>query len=129
MHLHQIILKSPEPCHTEINDADWQHGLPSEWRAAAITPFSFASYREYEIPATRTLGYDQDGDPCYCRLAYLLGTLRSDNDEEFYEAVVYGEEVHAWRLRGARWLIWRIEYQDDYDRHRGAYNLADRMPQ
>lgn len=113
----------------ELPDPDWQQALPAEWRAAAVAPLSFAIHREYEMPACRSFGYDADGAPCYYRHAFLLGAPRSDDDEEFYEAVVYGEEVEAWRLRDERWLVWRIVRQDEDCRApRGFYSFSEQMP-
>jgi len=110
-------------------DPDWRQALPAEWRSAAIAPLNFAIHREYEMPASRTLGYDEDGLPCYYRHAFVLGAPYSDDDEEFYAAVVYGEEVHAWRLRDERWLIWRIVREDGDGRGNcGFYSFSEEMP-
>lgn len=116
-------------CGKREREPDWQNGLPAEWRVAAIAPLHFATFREYEIPASRTLGYDEDGLPCYYHHSYVLGELRSDDDEEFYEHIAYGEEVEAWRLRDERWLIWRIVHEDGVCRgNRGFYSFSERMP-
>ena len=110
-------------------DPDWQKDLPEEWRAAVIGPLDFATWKEYEMPASRSLGYDEDGKPCYYRHVFLLDALRWDDDEEFYAAIVYGEDVHAWRLRDERWLIWRVVHQEDDSRSgRGFYSFSDSMP-
>ncbi|MGV8891548.1 MAG: hypothetical protein ACOH2K_01070 [Burkholderiaceae bacterium] len=128
MHLDQIILTPAEPCHPTCSNADWQQALPSEWQAAAVVPIRFATYREYEMLAARSLGYDAQGNPCYCRQAFVLDTLRSDDDEEFYEVIAYGEEIQAWRLHDTRWLIWRIEYREDGRSKRDCYRFSDCMP-
>jgi hypothetical protein len=113
----------------ETADPDWQRALPTEWRTAVVTPLRFSTYREYDMPATRSLGYDEHGKPCYYRHTFLLDTLRSDDDEEFYEAYVYGEEVHAWRLFDERWLIWQIVRQEcDCRGDRGVYRFSERRP-
>lgn len=44
--------------------------------------------------------------------------LRTD-DEEFYEAVVYGEEVEAWRI---------VRQGEDCGAPRGFYSFAETMP-
>lgn len=110
-------------------DPDWQKNLPEEWRTAVIAPLDFATWQDYEMPAARCLGYDEDGTPCYYRHMFLLDALRWDDDEEFYPAIVYGEDVHAWRLRDDRWLIWRVVQQED-DTHsgRGFYRFSDSLP-
>jgi hypothetical protein len=126
MHLQ---LRTAAACRREDKDPDWRHALPAEWRAAAVAPLNFAIHREYEIPASRTLGYDEEGVACYYRHVFFLGATRSDDDEEFYEAIVYGEEVHAWRLRDERWLIWRIVREDGDGRgNRGFYRFSEDMP-
>lgn len=126
MHLQALAGTSRLPAR---RDPDWRHALPAEWHAAAIAPISFAVHREYEMPASRTFGYDAEGTPCYYRHAFVLAAPRSDDDEEFYEAVVYGEEVEAWRLRDERWLVWRIVRRDEDCREpRGFYSFSERMP-
>jgi hypothetical protein len=110
-------------------DPDWRQLLPADWRAAAIAPLTFAIHREYEIPASRTLGYDEEEKACYYHHAFLLRAPCSDDDEEFYETIVYGEEVHAWRLRDERWLIWRIvRAEGDCRGNRGFYSFSENMP-
>ena len=111
------------------DDPDWQQALPAEWRAQAIAPLRFTIHRDYEMPASRTLGYDQDGQTCYYQHTFALGEPRSDDDEEFYEAIVHGEEVHAWRLRDQRWLGWSvIRKEGDCRGNRGRYSFAQSMP-
>lgn len=118
------------PRHKERRDPDWSQGLPGAWHAAAIAPISFATQREYEMPASRTLGYDEQRQPCFYRHSYILGALHSDDDEEYYETVVYGEEVRAWRLRDERWLIWRIAHAEGRCRdNQGFFSFSERMPQ
>ncbi len=110
-------------------DPDWQKDLPCEWRAMAVAPIRFENHRDYEMPASRTLGYDGEMYPCFYRHLYLLGALYSDDDEEYYEAIAYGEEVRAWRLRDDRWLIWRIVHEGGECRgNRGFYSLSESMP-
>ena len=117
------------PCRKKNRDPEWQKGLPLEWSTAAIAPLCFTNHSEYEIPASRTLGYDEEGEMCYYRHTYILSTLRSDDDDEFYEAIAYGEEVQAWRLRDERWLIWRIVHEDGVCRgNRGFYSFSESMP-
>lgn len=37
----------------------------------------------------------------------MLTALKSDDDEVFYEMPDYAETQTAWRLRDARWLVYR----------------------
>ena len=129
-----MLLQSHQPrttrcCRKKDRDPEWQKALPAEWRTAAVSPLHFSTYREYEMPASRTLGYDEDGTPCYYHHVYILGALHSDDDEEFYETVAYGEEVEAWRLRDERWLIWRIVHEEERcSGNRGFYSFSEKMP-
>jgi hypothetical protein len=81
--------------------------LPPEWRDQVVAPRSFRVFREFEIPARRVLGDDGHGQACYSTHDYRLLDPRSDDDEEFYEALAYSESVIAWRLRDGRWLVYR----------------------
>ena len=108
---------------------DWSALLPADWRAMAEAPLRFVEYREYEMPASRCLGYDADDRLCYCAHHYLLETCRSDDDEEFYRAVTGGETLHAWRLRDGRWLVYRRPIADDCQpASRGFYSFAPTAP-
>ena len=116
--------------HTARDRTDWLAYLPSEWREMAITPLDFVEYHEYEVAASRCLGYDVDGQTCYYAHGYALNEPRSDDDEEFYQVVVYSESVHAWRLRDDRWLIHRIVHHcGEGAPGRGFYSFAERCPQ
>ena len=107
----------------------WQQALPAELQAVAIAPISFTVHHEYEMPAFRTLGYDEEGMTCYYCHSFVLGEPRSDDDEEFYEALVHGEEVQAWRLRDERWLVWKIvQKEGDCRGNQGCYSIAQSMP-
>jgi hypothetical protein len=129
MQTQEFQTKCDLPCRKTSRDPEWQKALPVEWRDATIAPLHFKQYREYEIPASRTLGYDEEGQPCYYRHTYIISSLRSDDDEEFYESIAYGEEVQAWRLRDERWLIWRIVHEDGVCRgNRGFYSFSESMP-
>ncbi|WP_153110718.1 hypothetical protein [Propionivibrio limicola] len=110
-------------------DPDWRHTLPAEWRDAVVAPLEFSVHRDYETAACRVLGFDEDGDACYYRHTYLLKSVCSDDGEEFYEAVVYGEEVKGWRLRDGRWLLWRVFHEDgDCHGNRGFYSFSEDFP-
>lgn len=107
---------------------DWAAHLPAEWRSMAETPLRFAEYREYEMAASRCLGYDADDRLCYSAHRYLLETCRSDDGEEFYRAVTGGEILHAWRLRDGRWLVHRRPIAEDGQPLRGFYGFASEAP-
>lgn len=112
---------SPEPA--------WTDKLPSKWRPMIVAPLVFHCHTEYEITASRTLGEDEDGRRCYYAHDYLLVGERSDDGEDFYRAVDYGEKVCAWRLRDERWLIYReVITRDDVAPGRSFYNFATECP-
>lgn len=106
----------------------WLHGLPAEWREQVIEPFDIDRFVEYEMAASRCLGYDIDGALCFYSHEYALEEARSDDDEEFYRVVTHGETVHAWRLRDERWLIFRQHTGDDCAPQRAFFMLAEHPP-
>ena len=108
---------------------DWLLFLPDEWRDMVIEPLDFQQHREYEMAAMRSFGYDVDGLTCYYAHSYALNESRTDDDEDFYEVVAYGESVHAWRLRDERWLTFRVVYTGgDCTRNRGFYSFSPQAP-
>ena len=123
------LLRINQPGRSNCPRPDWQIFLPSEWRDMVIEPFDFKQHREYEMAAARCFGYDIDGTTCYYTHNYALNQSRSDDDEEFYEVVAYGETVHAWRLRDERWLIYRVVYTGgECAPARGFYSFAEQHP-
>ncbi|HZX30906.1 MAG TPA: hypothetical protein VFF03_06120 [Rhodocyclaceae bacterium] len=122
------LLRETSPRRTR-EEPDWRSALPGEWRAAAVAPLHIDTWREHEMPACRSIGYDEDEAPCYYRHVFLLSGLRSDDDLEYYEALVYGEEVQAWRLRDGRWLVWRVAHgEEDWQPAAGFYGFSEQMP-
>ena len=110
-------------------EPEWRTHLPTQWRECVVTPLELNVHREYEIPASRMLGHDEDGVLCFYGHDYALARSRSDDDEEFYRVLEHGETVRAWRLRDGRWLRYRIEFRDDDSAAaRGCYTLADFPP-
>ncbi|CAN5208404.1 hypothetical protein BH10PSE16_BH10PSE16_22260 [soil metagenome] len=107
----------------------WWDELPSPIRALVVAPISFDLMQEYEIPADRTKGYDQQHKPCYCAFRYVMTQLRSDDDEVFYEVPVYAETLTSWRLFDERWLICRttIDNFDSGDRQT-CFSISNAMP-
>lgn len=117
------------PAVHEQHGVAWRQHLPAEWRDSVIEAFDFTEYREYEMAAKRGFGYDVDGEACYYTHHYLLDQSRSDDDEDFYHVVAYGEMLHAWRLRDERWLIYReVWTHADSAPNRGFYSFADKAP-
>ncbi len=59
-------LQSPASAlhHHDNGAPDWQQALPAEWHAETIAPQRFTRHRDYEMPASRTLGSDQEGVAC-----------------------------------------------------------------
>ena len=130
MHLTSSIAHGRHKTESPLRDDDsWREYLPAEWRAMVVEPLSFVSHREYEIPASRTLGYAPDNEVCYYRHCYLLAESRSDNDEEFYPVVTRGESLRAWRLRDDRWLTYRIALAPEEATYgRGFYAFSASCP-
>lgn len=116
------------PCRFAASDPDWRRDLPADWQAAVQTPLHFRRWQEYEMPARREIGYDEDDAPCYYRHRFLLESLYEE-DDDLHVAIVYGEEVAAWRLRDGRWLVWRLERQPSQcAAGRGFYSFSERRP-
>lgn len=108
----------------------WHDLLTAEWADKVIRPNSFRVFQEFEIPARRVLGFDHHGRPCFCAHDYRLMDQRSDDDEEFYETLAYGESVTAWRLHDDRWLVYRrVEPLGEEGATDSEFRVADRMPQ
>lgn len=122
------LIRINRPGRSTCTTPDWQAYLPAEWRAMVVEPLDFKQHREYEISAARCFGYDVDGATCYYTHSYALNQSRSDDDEEFYEVVTYGETVHAWRLRDDRWLNYRVVYSGDGAPGRGFYSFSEQAP-
>lgn len=106
----------------------WHAGLPSDWKQAVDRPMYFRHYREYELPAERTVGYDQDDRPCFVQHRFVLPRLASDDGEEFYEAVTLAEEMTAWRLHDGRWLVLRNTNAGACQPNGGFYAISPDMP-
>jgi hypothetical protein len=107
----------------------WQKHLPPEYRALVIAPLDIRCYRDYEMTAERDVGHDEDDKPCFTAHRFGLFEPRSDDDEEFYSVLAYGESLAAWRLRDDRWLIWReIISEENCGEARSFYCLAQEMP-
>lgn len=116
-------------CALRPADPDWQRALPRRWRALVLAPCRFATYRADDMPALRCLGYGADDAPCYYHHTFALDTLCVDDDDEFYETFLYGEDVHAWRLADGRWLVWRaVRRAGDCRGGEGVLSVADAMP-
>jgi len=123
------LLRIDPPGRSSDASPNWQIFLPDEWRGMVIEPFDFKQHREYEMAAMRTFGYDVDGAACYYAHSYALNESRSDDDEDFYEVVAYGESVHAWLLRDERWLIYRVVYTGgEGTPARGFYSFSEQQP-
>lgn len=113
---------------TKASSPNWVEHLPDIWKGVVEAPLYFKQYREYEISAERALGYDVDDHPCFTSHRFMLTSLASDDDEEFYELVTYSEEMAAWRLRDERWLIYRRISTNNCNQSRSFYALSPDMP-
>lgn len=108
---------------------NWQQDLPEDWRPSVAEALDFTEFREYEMPACRTLGHDEEGKLCFYAHRFTLTESRSDDDEDFYEIVAYSETVRGWRLRDGRWLIYRIvQNGDDGASGHGFYSFSEQAP-
>jgi hypothetical protein len=108
---------------------DWRRDLPREWAGQVVSPTLFSRFREYEMLAERVVGYEVDDEPCYCAHYFVLNTLRSDDDDEFYLVPGYWERLVAWRLIDGRWLIFRcLSSNEDCAQSRSFFSFADEMP-
>lgn len=113
----------------EICLREWQRHLPKSWRAVVDVPLYFKRFREHELPASRSLGLDENYQPCYCAHSVVIPELRSDDDEEYYQVVTYAEQLAAWRLRDGRWLIFRrVGGADCTAPLKDFYSFSDTMP-
>ena len=120
---------APQSASQKRDEAAWLAWLPREWRAMVVVPLDFVEHRDYEVSASRCLGYDVEREVCYYAHGYALDELRSDDDEEYYQVVVYSETVHAWRLRDERWLVHRIAHHcGEGAPGRGFYSFAAQCP-
>jgi len=127
MHLQQPD-RHPRQATDEEAAADWLRLLPAEWRDAIDPPLYFRRYREYEMLAERTIGYDEDERPCFIAHQFTLTRLSSDDDEEFYETVAFAEEMTAWRMRDGRWLVLRNTQADPGSKNGDFYAIYPDAP-
>lgn len=107
---------------------DWSKHLPEAWLGAVDQPLYFKCYSEYEMCAERSVGYDADDCPCFTAHQFILTSIASDDDEEYYEVVTYAEEMAAWRLHDERWLIYRTVTTSPCNAPRGFYAVSPEMP-
>ncbi|NEV63792.1 hypothetical protein [Thiorhodococcus minor] len=55
--------------------------------------------------------------------------VRSDDDEDLYQALAYSESITAWRLSGRRWLVHRrVEPLGEEGESGSSFSLEGRMP-
>lgn len=107
----------------------WLVDLPQDLQALVVAPVCMDVFREYEMQAERAQGRDAANTPCFYEFRYVLTTLRSDDDEVFYEAPVYAETLTSWRLIDERWLVCKTTL--DRTEHRSShtsFSLSDCMP-
>jgi hypothetical protein len=95
-----------------------------------VVPRVFEIQREYEVAAARVIGRDDSAAPCFCAYSYRSTKLCCDDNDVFYEATIYCEELSAWRLRDGRWLSWRLVVTGDDDGEKAGvrYALSEKMP-
>lgn len=105
----------------------WRRYLPDVWRDAVEAPLTIDHHREYEMEATRSVGYDADARPCYTAHRFVLTNAAPGTDGP-REIPAYGEEMAAWRLRDERWLVFRIISAGNGALPRGFYAISPDMP-
>jgi hypothetical protein len=107
----------------------WWRDLLAEWREMVVVPLDFDFFGDAEVDAERVIGYDENRERCYCAHRYVVTTLRSDDDEDYYIVPAYGESQTSWRLRDGRWLIYRVVMgAEDCSAQKGFYSLSEQMP-
>ena len=107
----------------------WRQDLPKELLDQVQTPQIFALEDDYEVAARHIVGYDQDGQACYCAYTCTLTDLCCDDEDQFFEGLSYQEELSAWRLHDRRWLLRRaVVTADDPDTRHIVFRCSDRMP-
>ncbi|MDR2364750.1 MAG: hypothetical protein LBD68_02705 [Zoogloeaceae bacterium] len=117
------------PVRKETCSRLWREHLPPEYQALIITPLDIRHYRDYEMAAERCIGEDGDGKPCFIAHRFGLFEPRSDDGEEFYVVLIYGESLAAWRLRDDRWLTWHeIRNEESGEEARSFYCFSPEMP-
>ena len=105
----------------------WLRYLPDIWRDAVDVPLTIAHHREYEMDATRSVGYDADDRPCFTAHHFVL-TVTAATPEGPREEPAYCEEMAAWRLHDERWLVFRIISASTGVLPRGFYAISPHMP-
>ena len=122
-------LSTERHCRREGKSPNWRKRIPARWLLMVVAPLRFEMHREYEMAASRLHGYDEDDSACYYCHSYHLSAQRTDDDEEFYSTLVYGEEVEAWRLNDGRWLVWQvIAREEDEGVSRGFFSFSEGKP-
>ena len=106
---------------------DWRLDLPRQWRRQVIAPLTIERFRDYEMAAERSIGRDENEQPCYMAARVVVTDVRSDDDEEYYQVAAYAEATSAWRLRDGRWLVYRLIRRDG-EEGSGFYSLGEHMP-
>ncbi|WP_190275873.1 hypothetical protein [Thiorhodovibrio frisius] len=84
-------------------------------------------YPDYEMPARQVVGFDVSGAICFRAYDYRLLDPYSDDDEEFYTLLTYGESAVGWRLKERGWLLYRrVEsHMEEDHREEGLQWAAD----
>lgn len=86
---------------------DWPALLPGQLRPLVVAPVRGETFRDGEMPAERTLGYDLQGRACYCVCRHVLSEVGLLDDERLQETPVLSECLSAWRLCDGGWLVHR----------------------
>lgn len=108
-----------QPCRNQsiACQPQWSAGLPDAWRARVVIPCRFKVYRDFEMPARQVLGFDARDRICFRAYDYRLLDPYSDDDEEFYTLLTYGESSAGWRLKDRGWLLYRRVQSDIEEDH------------
>lgn len=128
--LNEQRLKQTVPCHGLLIHACWDEALPEEYRARIDTPVYFEKFVDEDARSEKTHGFDEFGEKCYYRHAFLLTCIRSDDDEIYYESRTFAQEVAAWRLSSGGWLscTQNAPRQDECKQSSPVYRLQEEAP-
>ncbi len=104
----------------------WEKYLPEAWRNTVALPRYIKRFREYEVEAERSVGYDANDQPCF--ISHMISTQEDAGQEFDIEALqCKSHEIYAWRLGNRGWLAYRVTSSIG-QLPRGMYEFCAEMP-